>query len=165
MNLQIPLSAARHSLITLTGLFVALAGLAAQAHEYKLGDIAIAHPYTLSTVGDLGTGAVYMTFKNNGAVDRLLSASTAAASLVEVHNMNMEGGVMRMRRLDGVDLPSSGTAVLAPGGLHMMLFGLKAALRAGESFPLELRFEKAGKILVQVNVEANSDATNAKHKH
>jgi copper(I)-binding protein len=47
----------------------------------------------------------------------------------------------------------------------MMLFGLKAPLRAGESFPLELRFEKAGKILVQVNVEANSDATNAKHKH
>ena len=165
MNLRIPLSAARHSLIILKWLFLALAGLAAQAHEYKLGDIAIAHPYTLSTVGDLGTSAVYMTFKNNGAADRLLSASTAAASLVEVHNMNMEGGVMRMRRLDGVDLPSSGTVVLAPGGLHMMLFGLKAPLRAGESFPLELRFEKAGKILVQVNVEANSDATNARHKH
>jgi len=84
---------------------------------------------------------------------------------VEIHSMNMDGGVMRMRRLDGVDLPSSGTVALAPGGLHMMLFGLKAPLRTGESFPLELRFEKAGKILVQVNVEANSDATNAQHKH
>lgn len=79
--------------------------------------------------------------------------------------MNMDGGVMRMRKLDGVDLPSGGTIALAPGGLHMMLFGLKAPLRAGTSFPLELRFEKAGQILVQVNVEANSDATNAKHKH
>lgn len=165
MNLRIPLSAARHSLITLTGLFVALAGLAAQAHEYKLGNIAIAHPYTLSTVGDLGTSAVYMTFKNSGAADRLLSASTATASSVEIHNINMDGGLMRMRKLDGVDLPAGGTAVFAPGGLHMMLFGLKAPLRAGASFPLELRFEKAGQILVQVNVKANSDATNVKHKH
>ncbi len=165
MNLRIPLRAVRRNLITLTALVLALAGLAAQAHEYKLGNIAIAHPYTLSTVGDLGTSAVYMTLKNNGAADRLLSASTAAASLVEIHNMNMDGGVMRMRKLDGVDLPAGGTAVFAPGGLHMMLFGLKAPLRAGTSFPLELRFEKAGQILVQVNVEANTDATNAKHKH
>jgi copper(I)-binding protein len=165
MNLRTPLWAARRNLITLTGIGLALAGLTAQAHEYKLGDIAIAHPHALSTVGELGTAAVYMAFKNTGAADRLLSASTAASGSVEIHSMNMDGGVMRMRRLDGVDLPSSGTAVLAPGGLHMMLFGLKAPLRAGESFPLELRFEKAGKILVQVNVEANSDATNAKHKH
>ena len=165
MNLRIPLWAVRRNLTTLTGLVLALAGLAAQAHEYKLGNIAIVHPYTLSTVGDLGTAAVYMAFKNNGAADRLLSATAAAASSVEIHNMNMDGGVMRMRKLDGVDLPAGGTVALAPGGLHMMLFGLKAPLRAGASFPLELRFEKAGQILVQVNVEANSEATNAKHKH
>jgi copper(I)-binding protein len=156
---------APRNLIILTGFFLALAGPAPQAHEYKLGTIAIAHPNALSTVGDLGTSAVYMTFTNNGAADRLLSASTATSSLVEIHNMNMDGGMMRMRRLDGIDLPSGGTVLLAPGGLHMMLFGLKAPLRTGESFPLELRFKNAGKILVQVNVEANSDAAKAKHKH
>lgn len=163
--MRTPLWASRRNWIPLIGFVLALAGLVAEAHEYKVGSIAIAHPHALPTVGDLGTAGVYMTFKNTGAADRLLSATTAAASSVEIHNMSMDGGMMRMRRLDGIDLPAGGTVVLASGGLHMMVFGLKAPLRAGATFALELRFENAGKMLVQVNVETNSAATNKNHKH
>ena len=163
--MRTPLWASRRNWIPLIGFVLALAGLVAEAHEYKVGNIAIAHPHALPTIGDLGTAGVYMAFKNTGAADRLLSATTAAASSVEIHNMSMDGGMMRMRRLDGIDLPAGETVVLASGGLHMMVFGLKAPLRAGASFALELRFENASKMLVQVNVEANSAATNQNHKH
>jgi copper(I)-binding protein len=163
--MRTPLSASRRSLLALTGFVLALAGLVVEAHEYKVGNIAIAHPHSRPTVGDLGTAGVYMTFKNTGAADRLLSATTAASSSVEIHNMSMDGGMMRMRKLDGIDLPAGGTVVLALGGLHIMVFGLKAPLRAGASFPLELSFKNAGKMLVQVKVEANSEASTTNHKH
>ena len=159
------LGASRRRLITLTGFVVALAGLVAEAHDYKVGNIAIAHPHARPTVGDQGTAGAYMTFKNHGAADSLLSATAAVSSSVEMHSMSMDGGMMRMRRLDGINLPAGGTVMLAPGGLHMMFFGLKAPLREGTSFPLELHFLKAGKILIQVSVEATSAATDATHKH
>lgn len=147
------------------GVALALACLVATAHDYKAGAIAIAHPHARATVDGQSTAGAYMGFKNDGAADRLLSATAAVSSSVELHSMTRDGGMMRMRRLDAIELPAGATVMLEPGGLHMMFVGLKAPLRAGESFPLELRFEKAGKVLVQVRVEATTGAAAAVHKH
>ena len=149
------------------GVALALACLVATAHDYKAGAIAIAHPHARATVGGQSTAVAYMGmgFKNDGAVDWLRSATAAVSSSVELHSMSMDGGMMRMRRIDAIELPAGATVMLEPGGLHMMFVGLKAPLRAGESFPLELRFEKAGKVLVQVRVEAITGAAAAVHKH
>lgn len=133
---------------------LALAWLTASAHEYKAGTIVIGHPHARATVSGQPTGGGYMRLKNSGAADKLLSASAAVSTSVEMHSMKMEGSMMRMRQLDVLVLPAASTVVLEPGGLHLMFVGLKAALKAGDSFPLKLRFEKAGEVEVQVKIEA-----------
>jgi copper(I)-binding protein len=145
-----------------TALALALACLAASAHDYSAGTIAITGPYARATVSGQPTGGGYMSFRNSGAADKLLSASAAVSTSVELHSMTMDGSMMRMRRLETIALPAASTVVLEPGGLHMMFVGLKAPLKAGESFALKLRFEKAGEVEVQVKVEA---AGMAQEKH
>ena len=98
-------------------------------------------------------GAVYMTIRNeSGENDRLVGGSTPAARAVEIHAMRMDGAIMRMRPQDGLDVPAGGTAQLEPGGTHLMLVGLKAPLRAGQTIPLTLDFANAGRKQVRVKV-------------
>ena len=133
----------------------ALAAQPAQAHGLRLGAIAIGHPWARATAPGQPIGGGYLTLDNQGpAGDRLLGASTAVATRVELHSMTMDGYVMRMRALDAIDLPAGRSVALKPGGTHLMLVGLRAPLKAGEKFPLKLRFEKAGEVEVVVNVEA-----------
>ena len=127
---------------------------AAQARDYKLGSLTIGHPYARTTVRGQQMGGAYLTLTNAGAADRLLSVSTDAAQSAMLHSMSMEGDVMRMREVAAVDLPAGRTVALEPGGLHIMFMGLKAPLMKGARFPLKLRFEKAGDITVEVQVEA-----------
>ena len=69
--------------------------------------------------------------------------------------MKVVNGTMQMRELaGGLPIPADGTAVLKPGSYHVMLIGLKKPLKEGETFPLTLTFEKAGKITVDVPVKA-----------
>ena len=103
--------------------------------------------------GQSATGAFMdLTSKNNA---RLISASSPAAKTVEVHNMKVEGGVMKMYPVDGVDLPAGKTVKLAPGGYHVMLMGLNAPLQAGRSIPVKLTFELADKKreTIDLNIE------------
>jgi copper(I)-binding protein len=95
-----------------------------------------------------------LTLSNLGAApDRLLGGATPVASQVEVHEMSMDGGVMRMRPVSGgLVIPAGGTVALKPGGYHIMLIGLKTPLTAGTMVPLTLRFEKAGLVKLQVPV-------------
>jgi copper(I)-binding protein len=153
-------------------LFVSLAAAltlgvpAAHAHEYSLGPLLIEHPWTRPTVPGQGTGGGYLGLHNRGsAADRLLGASSSAASRVEVHEMRMEGDVMRMREIGTLALPAGGRIKLEPGGLHLMLFGLKAPLKLGDKLPLTLRFEKAGRVDVMLHVESGPAAAPADHKH
>ena len=132
----------------------ALTAQTAQAHGTRLGAIAIGHPWARATAPGQPIGGGYLTLDNQGpAGDRLLGASTAVATRVELHSMTMDGDVMRMRALDAIDLPAGRGVALKPGGTHLMLVGLKAPLKTGEKFPLKLRFEKAGEVEVVVNVE------------
>ena len=114
------------------------------AHGYKEGDIKITHPWARATAGQAVNGAVYVSFDNQGKeADRLLSAASPIAEKVELHTHLMEEGVMKMRPVPAIDLPAGATVTLKPGGLHIMLFGLKAPLVEGTRFPLTLVFEKA----------------------
>ena len=136
------------------GAVLMAAGLVAQAHEFKLGAIAIGHPYARATVPGQLAGGGFLKLENKGDADRLLSASADVAGSVELHTMSMEGDVMRMRQVDSIALPTGKTVELKPGGLHIMFIGLKAPLKAGDSFPMKLKFEKAGEVTVNVKVEA-----------
>ncbi|MBS0522422.1 MAG: copper chaperone PCu(A)C [Proteobacteria bacterium] len=143
-----------------------LAGIgAASAHSYKLGALEIGHPWARATPPTAPTGGGYLSVKNTGTEpDRLISASSPVAGAVQVHEMKMEGNVMRMRELDGpLEIKPGETVTLAPGGLHLMMMGLKAPLKQGEKIPLTLVFEKAGKIDVELLVEAMGATHNATH--
>jgi periplasmic copper chaperone A len=104
------------------------------------------------TVAGQSAGGGYLKITGGGAADRLLSASAPVAKNVELHTMEMDGNVMRMRPVDAVAVPAGQTVELKPGGLHIMLMGLAQPLKSGSSFPLTLRFEKAGNVTVQVKV-------------
>jgi copper(I)-binding protein len=137
----------------------------AHGHGFKFGDIAIEHPYARATGPGMSIGGAYLTLDNQGKADRLLSASAPVAASVELHLMKMEGDVMRMRQVDGIDLPAAKAVVLAPGALHVMLIGLKAPLKEGDRFPLTLKFEHAGETVVTVNVEGAAANHSGAHDH
>lgn len=135
-------------------LLLAAHGVADAQQPARTGGIKIEHPYARSTVPGQPTGGGYLVIQNNGAADKLISASAAdVSSTVELHLMKLEGDVMRMRQVDAIDIGAGKTVQLQPGGYHLMLMGLKEPLKAGEHFPLTLRFEKAGEVTVDVKVE------------
>lgn len=96
--------------------------------------------------------AAYLQLRNGSRADTLLAVETPVAAVVEMHEMRMEQGVMRMRQEKRIDLPANAELRLAPGGRHLMLIDMKRALRPGERVPLTLRFRRAGAITVQAEV-------------
>ena len=132
-------------------LFLALL-LASGVAAAQTGPVEVKNAWARATPGKAEIGAAYLTIETT-APDRLTGASTPVAGKAELHEMTMQGGVMKMRALAGIDLPAGHAVVLKPGGIHIMLTGLKQPLRAGESFPLTLDFEKAGRREVTVMIE------------
>jgi copper(I)-binding protein len=94
-------------------------------------------------------GAAYFTVTGGAEPDRLVSVDTPAAATVELHEGGMSGGMMTMRRIDGVDVPANGKAVFAPGGNHAMLFGMKPALKPGDTVPLRFHFASGKEVAVE----------------
>jgi copper(I)-binding protein len=135
---------------------VCLLALPAGAQDYKIGSIEITKPWTRATPPSARTGGGFMTITNKGTVaDRLVSARSNASDKVEIHEMQMDGNVMRMRELaNGLEIPPGATVMLKPGSYHIMFMELKAPLAKDAKVPLTLVFEKAGSIDVQLNVEA-----------
>jgi len=118
--------------------------------------IVVQQPWARATPAGAGTGAVHMTLVNkSGSADRLTGASSDDAPTVQIHEMSVVNGVMRMRQLaNGLLIPAGGTVALKPGSYHVMLIGLKKPLTAGQTLPLTLVFEKAGNISVTVPIQA-----------
>ncbi len=107
-----------------------------------------------------------MTLVNTGKeADRLVGASGEVSAAVELHTHLMEDGVMKMRPIKAIEVNPGEPAVFRPGGLHIMLIGLKKPLVAGQTFPLRLRFEKAGEMLVEVKVRTMGPGEGAEHLH
>lgn len=140
------------------------------AHDgvIHLGDINISLPFTRATLPNAPVGGGFLTIENAGAAaDRLISATSTVAGDTQIHEMAMEGDVMKMRQLaDGIEIPAGETVVLAPGGFHIMFMGLKQAFVEGETVAVTLTFEKAGSVEVLLPVEAAAaDAPTAGHAH
>ena len=136
----------------------------AGAHEFKVGDIVIDHPWARATAPRMMAGAVFLTLNNRGDTDdRLVSAASPASEIVELHTHLMDGGIVRMRQVEAIAVPAGGTTVLKPGGLHVMLIGLNGQLMVGKSFPLTLTFERTGS--VEVTVVIKPIGHQGAHKH
>ncbi len=127
----------------------------------------VLEPWARPTVQGQAGGGGFLKIVGGAAPDRLLSASADVAASVELHTMTMDGDVMRMRQVSDINVPAGKTVELKPGGLHIMLIGLKAPLANGSSFPLKLKFEKGGDVVVDMKVMSRPAAADphAGHKH
>ena len=140
--------------LLLAGAALLLAPPARAHHDTTVGAITIGHPWARAA-GANANGAAFMTLRNAGPQpDRLLSATTPIARTVELHTHIRDGEVMRMRPVADIPLPAGQTVHLRPGGLHVMLIGLTEPLRQGATVPLTLRFERAGEVTVQLEIQA-----------
>ena len=140
------------SLIVALALLVSPAG----AQSYKVGSIEIDQPWTRATPSTAKTGGGFLAITNKGTTpDRLIAARSTASDKVEIHEMKMDGSIMRMRELEkGLEIPPGATVVLKPGGYHIMFMELKAPLQKDAKVPVTLVFEKAGSIDLELKVEA-----------
>jgi len=136
-------------------LVLALAALGlVTAGAASANPIAVSDGWTRPAAAGLN-GAGYITVINRGSrPDRLMSASSAVASAVSIHRSLQVGGVMTMRTLPFVEVGAGSRVTFAPGGLHLMLEGLRRPLRAGESVPVSLSFAKAGQVSARLEVRA-----------
>lgn len=140
------------SLLLALALFIGLAGIA-QAQSSSDGSIEIVAPWARATAASVPTGGAFLTIINKGATDdRLVSASTPVAGMAEPHLTLDDNGVSKMVPVPAIEVKAGQKVALAPGGYHIMLKDLKAPLVEGQSFPLTLVFDKAGKIDVMVKV-------------
>jgi periplasmic copper chaperone A len=134
------------------GLFVA--GLALGASTAFAADIALDGPWSRATPGGAQVAGGFMTIRNAGSVaDRLVSGKADVAGRVEIHEMTMVDGVMKMRPITGLEVPAGKAVELKPGGYHVMFLDLKQPLKAGDTIKGSLTFEKAGTIALEYKVE------------
>lgn len=106
-------------------------------------DLTVSGAFARASMGQ-GPGAAYVTIHGGDSGDKLVSVSSPRAKHVALHSMTMQGDVMRMRKMEAIEVPAKGEVTLAPGGLHLMLEGMSSPLKQGETIPLVLEFEKAG---------------------
>ena len=116
--------------------------------------IKIEDAYTRATVPGQQVAGGFMKIENKGAADQLISASSPVAGEVQLHEMAMDGNVMKMRQVKDIAVPAGGAVELKPGGLHLMFINIKAPLAAGETVPVKLKFAKAGDVEVKMPVNA-----------
>jgi copper(I)-binding protein len=135
---------------------VAILALPAFALDYKLGAIEIGHPWSRATPPTAESGGGFLAITNTGTTpDRLIAVKSPAADKVEIHEMKMDGNIMRMREVEkGIEIPPGATVELKPGGFHVMFMGLRAPFAKDAKVPLTLVFEKAGSIDVELMVQA-----------
>jgi copper(I)-binding protein len=137
---------------------------AASAHGAKVGAIDIGHPWARATAPGAKVAGGYAKLTNTGSEpDTLVSATCEVAGRVEIHEMAVVDGIMKMRPLPaGLPVAPGATVELKPGSYHIMLMDLKRGLTQGEMVKGSLTFAKAGTVAVEFAVEAMA-ATGAAH--
>jgi periplasmic copper chaperone A len=125
------------------------------AEDVKAGDLVISQAWARATPGGAKIGGGYLTIENKGSSsDKLIGASADVAGKVEVHEMAMNSGVMKMRPAEGgLAIDPGKTVKFGPAGLHLMMMDLKSPLKQGDKLPVTLQFEKAGKVAVTLDVQ------------
>jgi copper(I)-binding protein len=147
---------------TFTGIALGLS-VSTQAQEVKVGSIRVENAYTRATVPGQQVAGGFMKIENKGAADQLISASSPVSGDVQLHEMTMDGNVMKMRQVKEVVVPAGATVELKPGGLHLMFMNIKAPLTAGDTVPVKLKFAKAGEVEVKMSVNAMGNSGAMKH--
>jgi len=128
-------------------------------------NVSVSDAWARATVPGQKVSGAYMKIQSD-ADARLVSASSPAVPRVEVHEMKMDGDVMRMREVQAIDLPKGKTVSLEPGGYHIMLMNLPKPIAAGEVIPLTLTIESGGKRqTVEVKAEARAAGGAMQHHH
>lgn len=116
-------------------------------------DIAIGDPYARAVPPGQPNSAVFMSLENRTGVDRaLMAAESPACETVELHTHVEEGGMMRMRRIEKIELPGGRTVMLEPGALHLMLIGLRQPLEAGDVVEVTLILDDGARLPVEAPV-------------
>jgi len=130
-------------------LFGSLFTIAAQVQA----QVQVERPWARATAPGATVAGGYMLIRNAGAAaDRLVGASSPAAAKVELHVHINDNGIMRMREVQGYDVPAKGTFELKPGGAHLMFTDIRRAFKEGEKLPVRLKFEKAGDLNAEFHV-------------
>ncbi|OSP56138.1 DUF1775 domain-containing protein [Pseudoruegeria sp. SK021] len=141
---------------------------ASGAGEFSVGDLTITAPFSRATLPNAPVAGGFLSIANAGAQDdRLIGVAADVAGRAEIHEMAMDGDVMKMRKLDdGLLVPAGGTVVLKPGGLHLMMMDLTQPLVEGETVAVTLTFETAGEVIVTLPVGApNARDAGDDHAH
>jgi copper(I)-binding protein len=144
------------AIAALVGAAAALTSPAAAAGDYDLGSIHISQPWSRATPKGAVTGAGYMVITNKGdAPERVNCVADDASGQCQIHSMTMEGGVMKMRPVEGgLEIKPGESVSLRPGGNHMMFLALKHPLEQGQTVKATLKFDHAGTIDVDYPVLA-----------
>ncbi|CAB3943551.1 hypothetical protein LMG6001_00653 [Achromobacter insolitus] len=137
----------------------------AWAKDYKVGQIEVDDLWVRASAPGQSNGAGYMDIDNDAKTpDRLLSVFSDAAERVELHTVQTENGVSKMRQVEGgIALPADTEVKLSPGGYHVMFIKLKAPFAEGDTVPATLKFEKAGEVTVQFKVKPASHNPGMNH--
>lgn len=131
---------------------VALALLVAGS-SFAAEEVRASHPWAGATAPGQKVAGAYLEL-SSASEAALVAVRSPAAGSVEIHSMSMEGGIMKMRRLEKLELPANRTVKLVPGGVHLMLIDLSKPLKPGDRVPLTLIVERADKIRSEVKLEA-----------
>ncbi|HEF4761810.1 TPA: copper chaperone PCu(A)C [Pseudomonas putida] len=140
----------------------------ANAHEYKVGELDIAHPWSQELPPNAPNVAAYFVIHNESkTADRLLGVDSPISGEAQLHEHVMQNDVMKMQHVSSVEIPAGGEVTFAPMAYHVMLLNLKdrSLLSDGKRFPLTLHFEKAGDVTVEVAVQKQAPEDGQKHVH
>src|SRR5215203_3895227 len=140
---------------------------AAAGPAYRVGALVVEAPWSRATPGGAKVAGGYMRITNAGTEpDRLVGGSLPAAARFAVHEMSMQGEVMRMRPLEtGLEIKPGATVELKPGGYHIMFMDLTEPLKEGQTLKGTLLFEKAGAVTVEYAVRGIAARGEAEHRH
>ncbi len=153
------------------GAVVALTGaISVAAMEFSKAGVIIDHPHAMATAPGQPHGAVFFKVITNKTAqpEQLIGGRSAVSKSVEVHRMEMDNNIMRMREIPGIELPANAKVMMGRGskeGYHLMLMNLKTPLKDGEKFPMTLIFKNAGEVEVMVSIEKPSSPMHGGHKH
>ncbi|MDO9635624.1 MAG: copper chaperone PCu(A)C [Thiobacillus sp.] len=144
-------------------MFSVIAALAAQSAW--AANVSVVDAWARATMPGQKVSGAYMTLQAD-ADAKLVGASSTAVPRVEIHEMKMDGDIMRMREVTAIALPKGKAVLLEPGGYHIMLMNLPKPIAAGDVIPLTLTIESGGKRqTVEVKVEARAPNQTMQHHH
>jgi len=137
----------------MTRLSTLLTALCLSSSMAFAADISVEQPVARATPPGQPNSAAFMQLVNKGETTALVAAKSSVADVVELHTHTNDEGVMRMRKIEKIELPAGETTVLQPGGLHVMLIGLKQPLQAGSQIDLSLEYADGSQQQVEVPVQ------------